>query len=84
MVGGQSKMLRYALSRDRSLKILLYVQAKRFVGADCLARRMFLGRLQQPETGMEQGFRQQPGERSFAWSAASTMSEARMLCVGTS
>ena len=65
MVWGQAEVLGNAFPRDRTLKIFLHVQTERLIGANRLARAVLLRRFQQPETGVQQGFREQAGERTF-------------------
>ena len=84
MVWGQSKVLRNALTRDLTLKIFLHIQTERLVGSNRLARSTLMRGFKQPETGVQQGFREEAGSEPSTWSAARTMRAERTLCVGTS
>jgi hypothetical protein len=65
MVWRQAEVLRDAFPRDRTLKLLLHVQAKRLIGANRLAQVVLLRRFQQSQAGVEHGFRQQTRQRTF-------------------
>src|ERR1039458_3560982 len=64
MAGSQPEPLGERLAAERGLKVFLNVEAKRFVGTDRLARAVYFGRAEQAETGVQQRFGQEAGERA--------------------